>query len=462
MNSSSDAQHLDGAATQPIQRKRSKVPQPVPDIGGGSTETVVEGYDDEHPGGDVRHGGPKQFLRFLLFVVYFWTCCVSIVIQEFLGIPLYWINREWYYKNIAEAKEAFAITITCMTKWWSPSTIRISGDESVRGQFSQLPDGRLVCELPERLVLIANHQLYSDWIYLWWISYANTPLSSGHLYIILKDSLRFIPLIGQGMHLFNFIFMSRKWAIDKARMAYRLQKLRQPIPSGPAKGLLRPMWLLLFPEGTNLSDNGRINSAKWAAKVGIPDLQHQMIPRSTGTFFALNELKGSVEYVYDCTLAYEGIPRGRFGEEFLTLRSSYFEGRPPKSINMYWRRFRVDTIPLDDAKEFDQWIRDRWTEKDDLLEQYVSTGRFPSSDWIAEDSRVLTEGKAKTDAGFIVTEMKPKHWWEVFGVFVGLSRLALLLAMVLRGIGVAKHWLPGGVKETAVLERPVAKVPQEL
>ena len=79
--------------------------------------------------------------------------------SELLGVPLYVINKEWYYKNISLAKEAFGITITCMTKWWSPTVIRISGDESVSGQFRQLPDGRLECSFPERLVLIANHQV---------------------------------------------------------------------------------------------------------------------------------------------------------------------------------------------------------------------------------------------------------------------------------------------------------------
>lgn len=84
---------------------------------------------------------------------------IRIVISEFVGIPLYWIKREWYYKNIALAKEAFGTTITCMTKWWSPTVIRISGDESVRGQLHQLPDGRLECNFPERIILIANHQV---------------------------------------------------------------------------------------------------------------------------------------------------------------------------------------------------------------------------------------------------------------------------------------------------------------
>ena len=71
---------------------------------------------------------------------------------------------------------------------------------------------------------------------------------------------------------------------------------------------LDPMWLMLFPEGTNASNNGRAKSAQWAKNVSIKDTEHVLLPRSTGTFFCLNELKGSLEYVYDCTVAYEGIP----------------------------------------------------------------------------------------------------------------------------------------------------------
>jgi lysocardiolipin and lysophospholipid acyltransferase len=68
------------------------------------------------------------------------------------------------------------------------------------------------------------------------------------------------------------------------------------------------MWLLLFPEGTNLSSNGRAASKKWADKNGIVDLRHALLPRSTGLHFSLEELKDSVEWMYDCTLAYEGVP----------------------------------------------------------------------------------------------------------------------------------------------------------
>lgn len=130
----------------------------------------------------------------------------------------------------------------------------------------------------------------------------------GHIYIILKESLKHIPIVGWGMRFYGFIFMTRKMATDQPRLAYRLGKLKE-VHSGPLSGAsgLDPMWLLLFPEGTNASDNGRAKSAKWAEKIGVKDMEHTLLPRSTGSYFCLNELKGTVDYVYDCTMVYGGV-----------------------------------------------------------------------------------------------------------------------------------------------------------
>lgn len=37
--------------------------------------------------------------------------------------------------------------------------VRISGDASVAGQLRKTPDGRVECLFPDRLVMIANHQV---------------------------------------------------------------------------------------------------------------------------------------------------------------------------------------------------------------------------------------------------------------------------------------------------------------
>lgn len=57
-----------------------------------------------------------------------------------------------------------------------------------------------------------------------------------------------------------------------------------------------------------MSRNAKANSASWAKKKDIPDMEHVVLPRSTGLLFCLRELKGTLDYVYDCTVAYEGVP----------------------------------------------------------------------------------------------------------------------------------------------------------
>ena len=112
------------------------------------------------------------------------------------------------------------------------------------------------------------------------------------------------------MLLYGFIFLARSWTKDKPRLQHRLQKLNSqhagPLSGRP--GALDPMWLLIFPEGTNLSKNGRAGSARWAEKNHMADLKHTLLPRSTGLLFCLNELRKTTDWVYDCTIAYEGIP----------------------------------------------------------------------------------------------------------------------------------------------------------
>jgi hypothetical protein len=45
---------------------------------------------------------------------------------------------------------------------------------------------------------------------------------------------------------------------------------------------------------------------------------------------------------------------------------------------MHWRRFAVNEIPLDDQKEFEAWLVARWAEKDELMDEFFETGKFPS------------------------------------------------------------------------------------
>jgi hypothetical protein len=357
-----------------------------------------------------------------------------------LGAPLKLIDPQFYDGYMAYTKESFAILVTCLTQWWAPTVVRVSGDSSMVGQMTKKKDGSLQCNFSDRMVLMANHQLYTDWLYLWWIAYTNG--MHGFIYIILKESLRNIPIIGWSAQFYNFIFLARNWEEDQRTFKKHLGKLNKPND---------PMWLIIFPEGTNLSATTREKSKKWAEKNNLQDMKHQLLPRSTGLRFCLNELKDTTEWLYDCTIAYEGVPPGQFGQDIFTLRSTFFEGRPPKSVNMHWRRFHIDSIPIQNTKAFEVWLRNRWREKDYMLEYFNRNNRFPAEDFWKDhldmDSSSSHGGKSirsvPRPAVQIETEVKSGNWNEFVKIFAPITSVMMALT-VAYGASPEDLPIPGG------------------
>ena len=368
----------------------------------------------------------------------------SISASQFLGAPLKLIDPQFYDGYMAYTKECFAILITCLTQWWAPTVVRVSGDSTMVGQLIKRKDGSLQCNFADRMVLMANHQLYTDWLYLWWIAYTNN--MHGFIYIILKESLKNIPIIGWGAQFYNFIFLSRKWEEDQRTFKKHLSKLNK-------KG--DPMWLIIFPEGTNLSPTTREKSKAWAQKNGLQDMKHQLLPRSTGLKFCLNELKDTTDWLYDCTIAYEGIPPGQYGQDIFTLRSSFFEGRPPKSVNMHWRRFRLADIPYENTHAFEVWLRNRWREKDYMLEYFSRNNRFPAEDFWKDHLDMDARSESSRGNGNksirsvprpavqIETEVKSGNWNEFVKIFAPITSIMMALT-VAYGASPDDLPIPGG------------------
>lgn len=283
---------------------RQRKPESTVEVDGKTRQPWDDGNGDEAKEPVLKHGLPMQVFRSLLLSTWFSCCSLAIVATQLIGAPLYFVNKRRYYQYMAFTKQSFALVITALTQWGCPTYIRTSGDASVRGQI-HLKNGFLRTNFSERQVLVANHQVYTDWIYLWWVAYTNR--MHGRIYIILKESLKHIPLIGQGMMFYGFIFMARKWMSDKPRLQHRLERLQtRHISSSSSE--FDPMWLLIFPEGTNLSINTKRRSDEYGKKQDLPPLKHALLPRSTGLFFCLQKLKGTVDWVYDCTVAYAGPP----------------------------------------------------------------------------------------------------------------------------------------------------------
>lgn len=257
-----------------------------------------------------------------------------------------------------------------------------------------------------RSIWISNHQVYTDWLYLWILSYFCGLESS--IYIILKDSLKWVPIVGLAMQLFDFIFLARSWIKDQRTLSTHLSKLARLSHFDKM-----PLTLVIFPEGTLVSKDTRPQSKKYADKVGLEDCRNVLLPRSTGLLYCARTLKKEIDdlMLMDATIGYPGIPPAGYGQSYYTLRSIYMQGVPPPSVHISITLRRISSsdpdadattmakeggqMPIGDISKlsqdasprdldpseaerqmFDSWLLTRWREKDDLMDRFYKDGDF--------------------------------------------------------------------------------------
>ncbi|XP_065847156.1 probable 1-acyl-sn-glycerol-3-phosphate acyltransferase 4 [Euphorbia lathyris] len=208
----------------------------------------------------------------------------------------------------------------------------------------------------ERVMIIANHRTEVDWMYLW-----NLALRKGCLGCIkymLKSSLMKLPIFGWAFHGMEFISVERKWEIDEPVMRQMLSTFKDPQDS---------LWLALFPEGTDYTEQKCLRSQKFAAEVGLPVLKNVLLPKTRGFCVSLEVLRNSLDAVYDLTIAYK--------HQLPTFLDNVF-GIDPEEVHIHIRRIPVEDIPVSDS-EAATWLMNAFQLKDQLLSDFRSEGQFP-------------------------------------------------------------------------------------
>jgi len=290
-----------------------------------------------------------------------------------------------------------------MCQWFSPTKLVISFETEGKGRFTteqiekivvKDENGKVVSlDLPTKFILIANHQVYADWWYAWCLTYfIGEHGVHNSVYITLKKSLQWIPILGPAMRLFNFIFLARSWVSDRVELSSHLSALGKA-----AQQEDDPMVFILYPEGTLVSKDTRPISQKFADKMGIPNMTNSLLPRSTGLHFSLRSLAPRIPglKLIDITTVYPGVPPMGYGQDYYTLRSMFMSGVPPPAVHMHFRMFDVATeVPIGDLSKtnpaiisdssspveveipesekavFDVWLRELWREKDESITGY--------------------------------------------------------------------------------------------
>ena len=85
-------------------------------------------------------------------------------------------NTKWYQKCMDSTKNYFIMIVTAILSIAAPSKVRITtcDDSIAKGRFlMDSQKGRISSTLRPNVVVICNHQIYTDWIYLWWVAYTS-------------------------------------------------------------------------------------------------------------------------------------------------------------------------------------------------------------------------------------------------------------------------------------------------
>ncbi|KAK4804911.1 hypothetical protein SAY86_004728 [Trapa natans] len=209
----------------------------------------------------------------------------------------------------------------------------------------------------ERALLIANHRTEVDWMYLWDLALRKGRL--GYIKYVLKSSLMKLPVFGWAFQILEFIPVQRKWEIDEPNMHKMLFSF---------KDLQDPLWLAIFPEGTDFTEQKCLRNKKYAAENGLPIFNYVLLPKVKGFYACLEALRASVDAVYDLTIGYK--PRC---PSFL---DNVF-GIDPSEVHIHIRRIKLDDIPTIE-NDVSSWLMDRFSLKDKLLSDFHSQGHFPN------------------------------------------------------------------------------------
>jgi 1-acyl-sn-glycerol-3-phosphate acyltransferase len=170
-------------------------------------------------------------------VCYVMISHILIMITNHLLITLlfFYISPWIFQKSMRLSESSGSGVLLTLSNWCFPSRYVLSFEnEDSYIQFKESMEGSKTCSND---IVISNHQIYTDWLYIWglfsWMG------KSGNIKITLKKSLQLIPVVGLGMKLCGFIFISRKWNVDQSKFIRRIARLVD----------YKPFSLLIFPEG---------------------------------------------------------------------------------------------------------------------------------------------------------------------------------------------------------------------
>jgi len=286
--------------------------------------------------------GPLATLRaFAILVVGFGTLLPINVIQlsSLLALPF--------------SRKAFrAVNRWCADTWWG---LCVTAAERINGTRVVFTGDDV--PMRENALLVVNHQQMPDITAM--MKFCRTKDRLGDMKYFVKKQLKWVPGMGWGMQFLDCLFIDRDWASDREHIERTFARLVNDRV---------PVHLVSFVEGTRLTFAKLTAAQDYARAHGLHIPRHVLVARTKGFAASVEGLRSHIAAVYDLTIAYE---------DAVPTLWQYIKGLVDR-IHVHVRRYPIADLPAS-ADDLRLWLQDRWEEKDELLEGYYATGRFPAA-----------------------------------------------------------------------------------
>lgn len=180
-----------------------------------------------------------------------------------------------------------------------------------------------------------------------------------------------------------YLFLKRRWEQDEEYLNNVLDYFRD---------MNYPIQLMIFPEGTNLDNYSQPRSNSYAQKNNLPLYKHVLHPRVRGFVHCIEKLRKAtrkIDAVYDVTVGYD--------QDYCYQAPDFVTGNFPKEIHFNIKRYNISEMPLDNTK-LEQWLCQRWSEKEDRLSKFYMNGKVqfcPPEEELVQDSNDKEESSVK-------------------------------------------------------------------
>ncbi|CAF2514124.1 unnamed protein product [Rotaria sp. Silwood2] len=323
----------------------------------------------------------------------------GLVFVQTPAVPFIFLNRRLYFRWCSAAMGYYLLMATFLLEDLLGIKIVITGDDLTN-------DGK-------RSLIILNHRTRLDWMFIWMLHSRFKILKQ--LKIVLKADLKRIPGPGWAMQHAGFLFIDRIWEKDQ-------QTIKNL--SGYYKSCQSPLSILIFPEGTNLTDETKIKSNDYAAKQTTFNQSYDycLHPRLNGFTFLLNTMRSDeiLDTIDDVTIGYEGlIPEAEI---------DLLKGHIPKSVHFHVKRYNINDLPKTD-EEIGEWLQNRWNEKENRLKEFYIKKQFDVQSKHFNNQNIESNICFKRRLAFILWSLFILFWSYCIFAYIKIKFYVLLVCI---------------------------------